>query len=122
MASLRTTILRALPRLASASRVGASATRVPAARLSATATATATVGMRGYKSKNSPQPLRDVMTGEIIGLPDIDVSEVRSTCTRIGLSSYALGSGWVHTRRDVESNHRRGKHCYLTHKNTVLIG
>ncbi|GFZ50541.1 Branched-chain-amino-acid aminotransferase [Saitozyma sp. JCM 24511] len=75
MASLRPTVLRALPRLVSASRVGASATRLTPARLSAT------VGMRGYKSKHAPQPLRDVMTGEIIGLPDIDSSLVKITTT-----------------------------------------
>jgi hypothetical protein len=46
------------------------------------------------------------MTGEIIGLPDIDVSGAVSTSARIGISSYAPGSGWVQTRTrlDVESS------------------
>jgi hypothetical protein len=66
MATIRPAMLRSLARLAcTASRGGA---RLPAPRLGGAAVSL----HRGYKSK-TPQPMRDVMTGEIIQLPDIDV-------------------------------------------------
>lgn len=61
---------RLAPRLATA----ACAVRQPAATraIAAAFAAPLTKQIRGYRS----QPMRDVMTGEIIQLPDIDVSNI----------------------------------------------
>lgn len=61
---------RLAPRLATAAR----AVRQPAATRAIAAALAAPLSKqtRGYRS----QPLRDVMTGEIIQLPDIDVSNI----------------------------------------------
>ena len=66
MAALRNTVSAARRLPSMASRISARPA-VPAARLGAVASSF--MGRRGYAA-----PARDAMTGEIIQLPDIDVS------------------------------------------------